>query len=58
MNGAMAKGDNAGGGSGGTIIIQTEVLSGHGSLHCNGGRGLETGGGGAGGRMVINVNNV
>lgn len=46
---------DAGGGSGGTLIINTPVLSGNGEIRVNGGKGAGDGGGGAGGRMAITV---
>ena len=53
MDGAAAKGDNSGGGSGGALDISTPLLEGHGKLTANGGQGTGQGGGGAGGRMFL-----
>ena len=55
MDGAPATGDDSGGGSGGTIVINTPVLEGHGEITANGGKGTGQGGGGAGGRIFIEV---
>jgi len=46
-------GERAGGGSGGSIWVTTDHLSGVGSFHANGGAGTQYGGGGGGGRIAI-----
>ena len=55
VDGENGHGQNAGGGSGGTIVIQTDELLGHGRLSASGGNGVGEGGGGGGGRMHISV---
>lgn len=55
MDGADAEGMHAGGGSGGTIVVSTPVLTGNGEIRANGGQGKGDGGGGAGGRMAITI---
>jgi len=55
VDGDDADGSDAGGGSGGTIVIDTPVLSGNGEIRANGGQGTGDGGGGAGGRMAVTV---
>ena len=55
MDGAAATGENSGGGSGGTIVVTTPVLEGHGEISANGGSGTGEGGGGAGGRIFLEV---
>ena len=55
VNGEAGTAQGAGGGSGGTILIDTRVMVGHGQITANGGEGNATGGGGAGGRMVLTV---
>ncbi|HET7624050.1 MAG TPA: hypothetical protein VFM25_02205, partial [Verrucomicrobiae bacterium] len=42
-----------GGGSGGSIWISAETLSGTGAISANGGNGLNNGGGGGGGRIAV-----
>ena len=56
MDGEAAPASNAGGGSGGSIVITTGELTGHGEITANGGKGIGSGGGGAGGRIVIEMN--
>lgn len=47
-------GSNAGGGSGGSILVYTERFSGHGVIRVDGGNGDGVnGGGGAGGRIAL-----
>lgn len=46
---------NAGGGSGGSVLIEATNLTGHGEIHANGGEGLNGGAGGAGGRIGIHI---
>lgn len=46
---------NAGGGSGGSILVKTTSFSGHGKLTAEGGSGNGNGGGGSGGRIAIHV---
>ena len=55
MDGESGQGGNAGGGSGGTIIIETEYLKGQGRMTASGGDGVGGGGGGSGGRMHIDI---
>ena len=55
MDGAAASGDDSGGGSGGAIVINTPLLEGHGQLTANGGQGTGQAGGGAGGRMFLEI---
>jgi YD repeat-containing protein len=52
-NGTNGTCAHAGGGSGGSIYIQTDTLSGSGSMHADGGAGVNVGGGGAGGRIAV-----
>src|SRR6185369_745623 len=55
-NGADASTDGAGGGSGGSIWVTAQALSGNGFFTANGGIGeLNEGGGGGGGRIAINA---
>jgi hypothetical protein len=42
-----------GGGAGGSIWIKTEILTGSGTIHANGGSGATYGGGGGGGRIAF-----
>ena len=51
--GADGTGSDAGGGSGGSILIKTTNMSGHGVITVVGGAGSGGGGGGAGGRVGI-----
>lgn len=60
MNGVLsAKGqngqaDNAGGGSGGSIVIKSTNITGHGEINVRGGNGgIGEGGAGAGGRIAV-----
>lgn len=59
LNGLLAAqgsngiGSNAGGGSGGSIWIDTLNMTGHGEVKVRGGDGVGQGGGGAGGRVSI-----
>ncbi|HWQ91630.1 MAG TPA: carboxypeptidase-like regulatory domain-containing protein, partial [Clostridia bacterium] len=53
-NGNPGLGDDSGGGSGGSILILANTLSGEGRIEAHGGDGqLYTGGGGAGGRIAL-----
>lgn len=58
-SGMTGEGYGGAGGSGGSILIQTESLHGHGTITTNGGTGLYStprdnyGGGGSGGRIAI-----
>ena len=52
-NGLNGSGFHAGGGSGGSILIKTTNMSGHGEIAVAGGDGNEFGGAGAGGRVGI-----
>lgn len=47
--------NSGGGGSGGSVLIQTVMFSGHGKIHADGGRGHGSGGAGAGGRVAVHV---
>ncbi|KAL4230251.1 hypothetical protein ACF0H5_010637 [Mactra antiquata] len=47
-------GSNAGGGSGGSILMHSTNITGHGIMAVNGGNAAGTGGGGSGGRISIN----
>lgn len=49
----IAGGGRSGGGSGGSIWIETSALAGNGLIHANGGSGLNGGGSGAGGRIAV-----
>ena len=51
--GLSGLGTNAGGGSGGSIFIETTNMTGHGELNVEGGIGSGMGGCGAGGRIAI-----
>jgi hypothetical protein len=46
---------NAGGGSGGSVTIYTNTISGVGNITAHGGSGEGTAGGGGGGRIFIQV---
>ena len=46
---------NSGGGSGGSVLVETTNITGHGEINVNGGDGQSNGGGGAGGRIGIHV---
>ena len=46
---------NAGGGSGGSVLVETTNITGHGEINVNGGDAQSNGGGGAGGRIGIHV---
>lgn len=46
---------DAGGGSGGTIVVDTPVFTGNGEIRANGGQGQGDGGGGAGGRVALTI---
>lgn len=53
-NNAVGSGSNRGsGGSGGSIFIKSDSISGSGNILANGGAGLEYSGGGAGGRVAL-----
>jgi hypothetical protein len=51
--GLSGTGVNAGGGSGGSVWIETMNMTGHGEIRTHGGNGTGLGGGGAGGRVSI-----
>ena len=53
LNGADGVGDNAGGGSGGSVLIGATNMTGHGTISVKGGNGVNKGGGGSGGRISI-----
>ncbi|MCP5009814.1 MAG: hypothetical protein GY942_07550, partial [Aestuariibacter sp.] len=56
LDGSSFSFDGAGGGSGGSIWIETPVISGSGTIQANGGAGGDTtddGGGGSGGRIAL-----
>ena len=52
-NGQNGRGQDAGGGSGGSMLIETTNMTGHGEISVLGGQGTGQGGGGAGGRVGI-----
>ena len=52
-SGEDGHGSNAGGGSGGSMLIETTNMTGHGNISVLGGRGVGQGGGGSGGRVGI-----
>lgn len=52
-NGKNGEGPNSGGGSGGSILIETTNMTGHGRISVKGGQGAGNGGGGSGGRVAI-----
>ena len=54
VKGAVLSG-NYGGGSGGTILIETYNFTGHGTLDASGGAGNQHGCGGSGGRIALHV---
>ena len=54
-NGADGGSAASGAGSGGSVLIQADGLSGHGVVTSNGGRGEASGGGGSGGRVAVRV---
>lgn len=53
VQGTNGEGTNAGGGSGGSLLIESMNFTGHGVIDTAGGNGTGTGGGGAGGRAAI-----
>ena len=53
LQGLPGESSNSGGGSGGSVLIQTTNMTGHGEINVRGGDGLGLGGGGAGGRIGI-----
>lgn len=56
-DGGVATAENSGGGSGGSIFVQSDWLEFHGLVQANGGNGGESGGGGgAGGRIMFVMN--
>lgn len=54
-SGLGATSSYSGGGSGGSILIETMNMTGHGEVSVNGGNGNVNGGGGAGGRIGVHV---
>ncbi|XP_072025321.1 uncharacterized protein [Amphiura filiformis] len=54
-SGQDAPGVNAGGGSGGSILIEATNTTGHGEVKTSGGKGSGQGAGGAGGRIGIHI---
>lgn len=56
-NGARSPRNGTGGGSGGSIWIQSKLFSGRGTIQANGGDGLGYGGGGGGGRIAAVFSN-
>ena len=53
-NGTSGPGENSGGGSGGSIWLTVNFISGSGTISANGGNGtLPYGGGGGGGRIAL-----
>ena len=55
VDGANAISGNSGGGSGGSILVEAENFSGHGTMSSKGGNGFGSGGGGSGGRLAVHV---
>ena len=55
LRGMNGKGVDAGGGSGGSILIETTNISGYGVIDVAGGQGSGRGSGGAGGRVAVHV---
>lgn len=56
-DGGVATAENSGGGSGGSIFVQSDWLEFHGLVQANGGNGGESGGGGgSGGRIMFVMN--
>ena len=55
VRGGNATGNDAGGGSGGSVFIKCFNISGHGLIDVTGGHGVGDGGGGAGGRIGVHV---
>ena len=53
LQGTNGQGANAGGGSGGSLLIESMNFTGHGIIDTAGGNGTGRGGGGAGGRAAI-----
>ncbi|KAK3576663.1 hypothetical protein CHS0354_004948 [Potamilus streckersoni] len=53
LQGTDGQGTSAGGGSGGSLLIHTTNMTGHGEINVEGGDGSGLGGGGAGGRVGI-----
>lgn len=45
----------SGGGSGGSVLVETTNITGHGEINVNGGDAQSDGGGGSGGRIGIHV---
>ena len=54
-DGAAAISGNSGGGSGGSVLLDAENFSGHGTISSNGGIGIGAGSGGSGGRIAVHV---
>ena len=55
LNGGNAARTNAGGGSGGSLLVTCLNISGHGYVDITGGNGTGLGGGGSGGRVGVHV---
>ena len=55
VDGATATSGNSGGGSGGSVLLEAENFSGHGTISSQGGKGSGTGSGGSGGRIAVHV---
>ena len=53
LKGLDAAAGHAGGGSGGALYVEATTVTGHGVVSVHGGRGINQGGGGAGGRVSI-----
>ena len=51
--GLSGSGQDSGGGSGGSVWIETMNITGHGEIRTHGGDGVRAGGGGAGGRISV-----
>ena len=56
-NGGRSSHDGSGGGSGGSVWIQSKLFTGRGTIQANGGDGLSYGGGGGGGRLAATFTN-
>lgn len=55
VRGLNGHGTNAGGGSGGTILLECTNITGYGEVNSQGGDGINLGSGGAGGRIAVHV---
>ena len=55
LMGERGRGGNAGGGSGGSLLLETLNLTGFGLVDVGGGQGAGAGGGGGGGRIAVHI---